>query len=166
MSCLLSWGCLLFYIFGSCLPTGRPSTHCHISAPEETQRPSFSSPWPWDLIFYGSFLLCVPVWQRKHYECLRTTFSSIPLGENLWKVVPRSYKNTLLWLLLLIAIGFSPIVNLVSRVHGEDGGGTCDLGHGYLFSCHLSLKCELREVCSNVSYTQKWIFMFHGGFMS
>lgn len=109
----------------------------------------FSSPWPWGLIFKGASCTVSPTWQWEHSECLRTTRSSIPWSENLWKVVAWSYRDTLFMMIIIDWIGFNPILNLVSRVHGEDGEGTCDLGHSCLFSYHLSLKCKWWEVCSN-----------------
>lgn len=107
-----------------------------------------SSPWPWGLIFKGASCTASPTWQWEHYECLGTTRSSIPLSENLWKVVPWSSRDTLFTIIIIDWIGFSPILNLVSSVHGEDGEGTCDVGRGCLFSCHLSLKGKWWEVCA------------------
>lgn len=66
---------------------GGHSAHCRISRREETQRPSLSSPWPRGLIFKGASCAMSPYDNKKHYECLRTAFSSIPVSENLWKVV-------------------------------------------------------------------------------
>lgn len=103
----------------------------------------FSSPWPWGLIFKGSSCTVSPTWQWEHYDCLGPTGCPIPLSENLWRVVPWSYRDTCFMMIIIIdCIGFSPFLNLVSRVHGEDGEGTCDLGHSCLLSYHLSLKSK------------------------
>lgn len=73
---------------------GGHSAHCRISRREETQRPSLSSPWPRGLIFKGASCAMSPYDNKKHYECLRTAFSSIPVSENLWKVVHRVIGHT------------------------------------------------------------------------
>lgn len=124
---------------------GGHSAHCRISRREETQRPSLSSPWPRGLIFKGASCAMSPYDNKK---TLRMPQNCFQFNSSKWKFMEsssQSYRTYFLWLLLLIAIGFSLIRNLVSRVRGENEAGTWDLERSDLFSYHLSLQ----EVYSN-----------------
>lgn len=97
-----SWGpCLLFYIFVSCLPSVQTlSTLPRFEVGEDTTAVLLLS-----LTLrsdtQGGFWRCVPAWGWECYECLGTTFSSISLSDNLWKVVPWNYRDTLFMVIVI-----------------------------------------------------------------